>query len=357
MAENAYLILANGKVFCGKRFGASGDVTGELVFSTGMVGYVEALTDPSYFGQIVCQTFPSIGNYGVMAEDQQNQCSYLKAYVVREWCQDPSNFRCEGDLDTFLKEKNVVGLYGIDTRALTKIIRDEGIMNARIASSPKACEKILAEIRDYRITDAVESVTVKEPTIYKAELGRKNVAVLDLGTTYAIPTALNLRDCDVTVYPASTSFETILGANPDGIVLSEGPGDPRDNGAVLETVKTLMASGIPVLGIGLGYELLSLALGAEVEKLTYGHHGANIPAKYVAEGRILITSQNHCYAVKADTLPKNAQVTFINANDGSCEGFGLTDKPVSGVSFRPDTTTAPLNAGFIYDTFVSSMAK
>jgi len=357
MAKNAYLILANGTVFAGKSFGADGEVIGELVFSTGMTGYVETLTDPSYFGQIVVQTFPSIGNYGVMSADCENKCSHLKAYVVREWCQDPSNFRCEGDLDTFLKEKNVVGLYGIDTRALTKIIRDEGIMNAKIAYSAEACEKVLEEIRAYRITGAVEAVSVKEKTEYKAEFTRKSVAFLDLGTTYSVVNAFVSRDCDVTVYPASTSAEEILNTNPDGIVISEGPGQACENTAIITEVKKLMDSGVPMLGIGLGMQLIALASGADVEKLTYGHHGANQPVRYPAEDRVIVSAQNHNYVVKADTLPAGTAVTFTNANDGSCEGFCFTAKPISSVSFRPDMLTAPLNTGFVYDQFISSMAK
>ena len=220
MAKNAYLILANGKVFAGKSFGADGEVFGELVFSTAMTGYVEALTDPSYFGQIVVSTFPAIGNYGYMTEDCENQCSYLKAYVVREWCQDPSNFRCEGDLDTFLKQKNVVGLYGIDTRALTKIIRDEGIMNAKIAYSPEACEAVLEEIRAYRIEDAVKTVSTKEVTSYTTPFAKKTVAMIDFGSVASTAASLVSRDVNVTVYPADTSAETILASKPNGILKS-----------------------------------------------------------------------------------------------------------------------------------------
>ena len=357
MAKNAYLILANGKVFSGKFFGAEAEVCGELVFSTAMTGYVEALTDPSYFGQIVVSTFPSIGNYGVMSEDCENQCSYLKAYVVREWCQDPSNFRCEGDLDTFLKQKNVVGLYGIDTRALTKIIRDEGIMNAKIAFSADACDKVLEEIRAYRISDAVKAVSAKETVSFTTPIAKKTVAMLDLGTTVSVPKALADRDVNVTVYPADTAADTILAAKPDGIVISEGPGAPTDNEAIIAEVKKLLDAGIPMLGLGLGHQLIALAAGCEVEKMNFGHHGANQPVRYLAENRVIVSSQNHNYAVKADSLPAGVHATFVNANDASIEGIAFDAKPVSGVQFRPDAKTAPLNTGFIYDQFIATVTK
>jgi len=357
MAKNAYLILANGKVFAGKSFGADGEVFGELVFSTAMTGYVEALTDPSYFGQIVVSTFPAIGNYGYMTEDCENQCSYLKAYVVREWCQDPSNFRCEGDLDTFLKQKNVVGLYGIDTRALTKIIRDEGIMNAKIAYSPEACEAVLEEIRAYRIEDAVKTVSAKAVTSYTTPFAKKTVAMIDFGSVASTAASLVSRDVNVTVYPADTSAETILASNPNGILLSEGPGAPGENTAVIEEVKKMLDADIPMLGIGLGCQFIALASGGAVEQLPFGHHGANQPVRYLAEDRVIVSYQNHNYVVKSDALPADAKVTFANANDGSVEGFALNGKAVCGVMFRPDSETAPLNTGFVYDQFISSMTK
>ncbi len=357
MAKNVYLILANGKVFAGKSFGACAEVVGELVFSTSMTGYVEALTDPSYFGQILVQTFPCGGNYGFMSADCESECSHLRAYVVREWCQDPSNFRCEGDLDTFLQSKNIVGLYGIDTRALTKIIRDEGVMNAKIAFSDDACDKVLKEIADFSITDAVATVSPKTTTQYKSENARKNVALLDLGTCSSTINALTSRGCNVTVYPHSTSPADILASNPDGILISEGPGNPYENKALIETVKALCDSGTPILGIGLGHELIAISAGGKCEKLHYGHRGSNQPVSYLSENRVIVTAQNHNYAVCTDSLPENVSVTFKNVNDNSCEGIKFTDKPIVGVSFRPSTVTAPLSTGFVFDSFVVTMTK
>ncbi len=357
MAKNAYLILANGKVFAGKNFGACAEALGELVFSTGMTGYVEALTDPSYFGQILVQTFPCAGNYGFMSADCESECSHLRAYVVREWCQDPSNFRCEGDLDTFLKSKNIVGLYGIDTRALTKIIRDEGVMNAKIAFSDDDLDKVLKEISDYRIQNAVASVSTKEIKQYKTENARKRVALLDLGTCASTIRSLQSRGCDVTVYPYNTPASEILSNNPDGILISEGPGDPTENKDIINTVKALCESGTPILGIGLGHELIALSAGGKCEKLRYGHRGSNQPVAFIEENRVIVTAQNHNYAVCADSLPKDIKVTFKNVNDQTCEGIKFETKPIFGVSFRPDFVTAPLSTGFVYDNFVASMTK
>ncbi len=357
MAKNAYLILANKKVFAGKVFGACAETLGELVFSTGMTGYVEALTDPSYFGQILVQTFPCAGNYGFMSADCESECSHLRAYVVREWCQDPSNFRCEGDLDTFLKSKNIVGLYGIDTRELTKIIRDEGVMNAKIAFSDDVSDAVMKEIADYKIENAVESVSAKEIKQYKTENARKSVALLDLGTCVSTIRALNSRGCDVTVYPYNTSASEILSNNPDGILISEGPGDPAENQDILNTVKALCESSTSILGIGLGHELIALSVGGKCEKLHYGHRGSNQPVAFIEENRVIVTAQNHNYAVCADSLPKDVKVTFKNVNDGTCEGIKFETKPIVGVSFRPDCVTAPLSTGFVYDGFVASMTK
>lgn len=297
MSRAAYLILENGTVFEGKAFGAEKETTGELVFTTAMTGYLETLTDPSYYGQVVIQTFPLIGNYGVIPADFESDSPSLKGYIVREWCQVPSNFRCEGDLDTFLKESGIPGIYGIDTRALTRIVREYGVLNCKISYSPDVTKEELGEIKNYVITEAVESTTIKEKEHFDAENGDLNVVLMDFGAKHNIGRELVKRGCNLTVVPAHTTADEIKAMNPDGVMLSNGPGDPSDNTEIIAELKKLCDFGIPTFGICLGHQLLALSQGAKTEKLKYGHRGANQPAKEVETGRVYITSQNHGYAV------------------------------------------------------------
>ena len=292
MSRAAYLILENGTVFEGKAFGAEKETTGELVFTTAMTGYLETLTDPSYYGQVVIQTFPLIGNYGVIPADFESDSPSLKGYIVREWCQVPSNFRCEGDLDTFLKESGIPGIYGIDTRALTRIVREYGVLNCKISYSPDVTKEELDEIKNYVITEAVESTTIKEKEHFDAENGDLNVVLMDFGAKHNIGRELVKRGCNLTVVPAHTTADEIKAMNPDGVMLSNGPGDPSDNTEIIAELKKLCDFGIPTFGICLGHQLLALSQGAKTEKLKYGHRGANQPAKEVETGRVYITSQN-----------------------------------------------------------------
>lgn len=353
MSRKSFLILENGKVFEGKGFGAEKDVVGEIVFTTAMTGYLETLTDPSYYGQVVVQTFPLIGNYGVIPSDFESSRPALKAYIVRNRCQEPSNFRCEGILDTFLKNTGVPGIYDIDTRALTRIVREYGVMNCKITSTLDNLDKDLEEIKKYKVVDAVESVTPKEVASFTAENPKYSVALWDFGAKSNIQRSLLKRGCNVTVFPASATAEEIAAINPDGIMLSNGPGDPQENQEIIKQLRLLCEKKIPTFGICLGHQLLALSQGATTDKLKYGHRGANQPATDVETGRVYITSQNHGYAVVSKSLPANAKESFVNANDGTCEGVTYTNMPAFSVQFHPEACGGPLDTEFLFDRFIS----
>lgn len=355
MRGRAYLVLEDGSVFDGYGFGAEGEVIGEAVFTTGMTGYLETLTDKSYYGQIITQTFPLIGNYGVIPEDFESDCAAAKGYIVRQWCQEPSNFRSRGDLDTFLRESGVVGLCGIDTRRLTKLIRESGVMNGMITRSPSLAD--VDAIRGYRITGALAAVSVKEAYTERGG-GKYSVALMDYGLKDNIKRELLRRGCDVTVFPHNAPVSAVLARRPDGVMLSNGPGDPRDadNTGVIEQLRALCASGTPIFGICLGHQLLALAHGFGVEKLKYGHRGANQPAKDKISGRTYITSQNHGYAVvSADIDARTAREWFVNVNDGTCEGIVYENKPVFSVQFHPEAAAGPRDTSFLFDRFMDMM--
>ena len=348
--KKGYLILQDGQVFEGVRFGAENDTVGELVFTTGMCGYVETLTDPSYAGQIVMQTYPLIGNYGIIREDFEGACC-VKGYVVREYCDTPSNFRTDCDLDTYLKEQGVPGLCGVDTRELTRIIREHGVMNAAI------CDEIPADltpIKTYAITGVVEAVSCKEPDRYQAEgEERFRVSLLDYGAKRNIVRELQKRGCTVTVLPATTSAEEILAADPDGVMLSNGPGDPAENTYQIEQIRKLLGK-VPMFGICLGHQLTALAAGGSTYKLKYGHRGVNQPVRDLNGVRTYITSQNHGYAVDGDTV-KLGKVRFVNANDGTCEGIDYPELKAFTVQFHPEACTGPKDTSFLFDRFVELM--
>lgn len=343
-----YLILEDGTVFEGKAFGADVPAVGELVFTTGMCGYIETLTDESYFGQIVLQTFPLIGNYGIIEEDFEGECS-VKAYAVREVCEEPSNFRCQKTLDTFLKKKGIPGICGIDTRAVTKRIREKGVMNAAVADEIPAD---LEFIKSYKIVNAVENVTCRQSTVYN-ESGKYHAALIDYGAKRNIIRELVKRGCKVTVVPALTAAEDILKLNPDGVMLSNGPGDPAENTCQINEIKKL-AGNVPIFGICLGHQLLSLALGAKTEKLKYGHRGVNQPVKEVNGARTYITSQNHGYAVVSGSV-KKGEISFINANDGTCEGINYPNIKAFSVQFHPEACSGPRDTAFLFDRFIKLM--
>ncbi len=398
MNSKACLVLANGLVFNGNSIGASGVVIGEAVFTTGMTGYLETLTDPSYYGQIVTQTFPLIGNYGVIPEDFESEKSHVRGYIVRNLCEEPSNFRCKGNLNNFLVQSNVIGLCGIDTRKLTKVLREAGVMNGMIISgssaealecfnaleNPLEKEKLLEKIKAYKIEKAVEAVTLNADKIeqsadvvfktsaeYRAvpvtkdglkvndpELAMKNgkgkkVVLWDFGAKANIRRELLKRGVDVETVACDTKAEDILKRNPDGIMLSNGPGDPADNVEIIENIKKISESGIPVFGICLGHQMLALARGAKTSKLKYGHRGGNQPVKQLSTGRVYISSQNHGYAVNNESLPKGAFLSFVNTNDGTCEGITYTDIPAFSVQFHPEASGGPLDTNFLFDDFIN----
>lgn len=356
-SKKAYLILADGTVFEGKSFGASGSVIGEIVFTTAMVGYQETLTDPSYCGQIVTQTFPLIGNYGVNDEDFESDGSVVSGYIVREWCEEPSNFRCGGSIDEFLKKHNIIGLYDIDTRRLTRIIRESGVMNGMITDNADFDkEKALEEIRSYTVGSVVPKVSVKEPQEFKAENGKFRVALIDYGYKHNIRRELLKRGCDVTVFPHNVTADEIRKFAPDGIMLSNGPGDPTDNKTSIETLKELIGDAIPTFGICLGHQLLALANGARTMKLKYGHRGGNQPVTDLELDRTFITSQNHGYAVIGDTVPvSSGKVSHINANDKTCEGVRYTNAPAFTVQFHPEACGGPKDTAYLFDEFIELM--
>jgi len=347
--KKGYLVLEDGTVFEGERFGAETESTGELVFTTGMCGYIETLTDPSYYGQIVMQTFPLIGNYGIIEDDFEGGC-FVKGYVVREWCDTPSNFRAEENLDTFLKKQGVPGLCGVDTREITKLIRDHGVMNAKLCGS---VPETSAEIRAYAVRNAVAGVTAKEETIFPAKDEKFRVTLIDYGAKRNIIRELVKRGCTVTAMPADTSAEEILAQKPDGVMLSNGPGDPAQNvGPIAELSKLL--GRVPIFGICLGHQLLALAAGGKTVKLKYGHRGVNQPVTEVSGTRTYITSQNHGYAVVSESL-KNGRVSFVNANDGTCEGIDYPNERAFTVQFHPEASSGPHDTAFLFNRFLEMM--
>lgn len=345
-----YLVLQDGQAFQGYRFGADRDTVGELVFTTGMCGYIETLTDPSYAGQIVLQTYPLMGNYGIIREDFEGNCC-VKGYVVREWCEAPSNFRCDCDLDTYLKEQGVPGLWGVDTRELTRIIREHGVMNACI------CDEIPADltpVKTYAVTGVVEAVTCAAASVQPAEGQEKfHVSLIDYGAKRNIVRELQKRGCAVTVMPATSSAEEILAAKPDGVMLSNGPGDPAENVYQIEQIRKLLGK-VPMFGICLGHQLTALAVGGSTYKLKYGHRGVNQPVRDLAGSRTYITSQNHGYAVDSDSV-KTGKIRFANANDGTCEGIDYPGLKAFTVQFHPEACTGPKDTGFLFDRFVEMM--
>ncbi len=348
--KKVYLVTEDGHSFEGYSFGAEKELCGELVFNTAMVGYIEALTDPAYYGQILVETFPMIGNYGIISEDFEGKCG-VKALVVREWCDTPSNFRCEYDLDKFLKDNGVAGIYGVDTREITKYLRENGTMNAKICFS---VPETLDDVKNYKITDAVSAVTCDAPTTYKADGEAKyNVTVVDYGVKMSFVAELCKRGCNVKVVPASTKADAILADKPDGVMLSGGPGDPADCSEYVAEISKLMGK-VAMFGIGLGHQIMALACGAETAKLKYGHRGGNQPSHKVGTNRTYITSQNNGYTVVADKLQKGI-VSYVNANDGTCEGIDYPELKAFSVQFYPEAIAGLHSTSFLYDRFIEMM--
>ena len=353
----AYLILEDGTVFEGTSIGSSREVISEIVFNTSMTGYLEVLTDPSYAGQAVVMTYPLIGNYGICREDMESRQAWPDGYIVRELSRIPSNFRSGDTIDHFLKEQDIPGISGIDTRALTKILREKGTMNGMITTNGDYdLEEVKEKIRQYTVKGVVLKTSVKKPYVLPGD--GKKVALLDCGAKDNIARNLNKRGCEVTVYPADTPAAEILKTNPDGIMLSNGPGDPAENVGIIEEVRKLYESSVPIFAICLGHQLMALATGAKTYKLKYGHRGGNHPVKDLETGRVYITSQNHGYAVNEESLdPSVAVPAFENVNDKTNEGLKYVGKNIFTVQYHPEACPGPLDSGYLFDRFMRMMEE
>ncbi|PJA52273.1 MAG: carbamoyl phosphate synthase small subunit [Candidatus Marinimicrobia bacterium CG_4_9_14_3_um_filter_48_9] len=361
MIKPALLVLSNGKFFRGTVFGSAGETIGEVCFNTSMTGYQEILTDPSYCGQIVTMTYPHIGNYGVNPEDMESDRIQVAGFVVREGSETPSNFRATQSLPEFLREREIVGIQGIDTRALTRLIRDEGAMNGIISAIDLDPESLLKKVRQAPSMtgqDLARVVTRQSSEIWKAnhDAASFKVVAVDFGIKYNILRQLADHGCETTIVPAQTSAQDILALNPDGIFLSNGPGDPAAVSYAIETVRHLLGKK-PVFGICLGHQILALARGAKTYKLKFGHRGGNHPVKHLATGKIEITSQNHGFAVDVDSLPNTIEPTHWNLNDQTLEGFRCTDLPAFSVQYHPEASPGPHDARYLFQDFTHLMEQ
>ena len=388
----AFLVLEDGTVFEGTHIGADKEVISEIVFNTSMAGYLEVLTDPSYAGQAVCMTYPLIGNYGICKEDMESLKPWPDGFIVRELSRIPSNFRCDMTIQQFLEENNVPGIAGIDTRALTKILREKGTMNGMITTNENFdLDEVIPKLKKYTTGKVVEKVSCEEKYTVAARTLEENgplsgsasfdkeayarsereqkpslvqesngaglkVALMDFGAKKNIADSLAARGCEVTVYPALTTAEEIIADCPDGIMLSNGPGDPKECTSIIEEIKKLYATDIPIFAICLGHQLMALANGADTYKMKYGHRGGNHPVKDLATGRVYISSQNHGYVVDTDNLdPAVAVPAFVNVNDGTNEGLSYTGKNIFTVQFHPEACPGPQDSGYLFDRFINMM--
>ncbi|MCR1841849.1 carbamoyl phosphate synthase small subunit [Murimonas intestini] len=351
----AFLILEDGTVFTGTSIGSQKEIISEIVFNTSMTGYLEVLTDPSYAGQAVVMTYPLIGNYGICHEDMESAKPWPDGYIVRELSRMPSNFRSEDTIQNFLTKHDIPGIAGIDTRALTKILREKGTMNGMITTNENYnLDEILPKLKAYTTGNVVEKVTCKEK--YVLEGDGPAVALLDLGAKKNIAGSLNKRGCRVTVYPAFTPAEEIIASHPDGIMLSNGPGDPKECTAIIEEIRKLYNTDIPIFAICLGHQLMALANGADTHKMKYGHRGGNHPVKDLETNRVYISSQNHGYVVDTDKLDASVAVpAFVNVNDSTNEGLAYTGKNVFTVQFHPEASPGPQDSGYLFDRFMKMM--
>mgnify|MGYP002857819490 CR=1 FL=1 len=397
----SFLILEDGTVFEGRHIGADKDVVSEIVFNTSMAGYTEVFTDPSYAGQSVCMTYPLIGNYGVCLDDMESDRIWVDAVIVRELSHIPSNFRCDMSIQEFLEKYEIPGIEGIDTRKLVRILREKGTMNGFITTNENIkFEDIKDRLSAYTTGDVVSKVSCKEkkflkgvediaengavsgsasfdkeayeasikgdvskrekrPSIVK-ELNGKGlkIALLDFGAKKNIAASLSARGCDVTIYPSDTTAEEILKDAPDGIMLSNGPGDPKECTQIIKEIKKLYDSDLPIFAICLGHQLMALATGADTFKMKYGHRGGNHPVKDLSNNRVYISSQNHGYVVDMDKLDPNvAKPAFINVNDGTNEGLSYVGKNIFTVQFHPEACPGPQDSSYLFDRFISMIRE
>ncbi len=345
----AYLTLEDGTIFKGEPFGAQRDIMGEVVFNTGMTGYQEVLTDPSYCGQIVTMTYPLIGNYGMDEAVSESAGPQVRAFVVREVCSEPSNWNNKGSLNEYMEKHGIVGLCGIDTRELTRTIRERGTMHGIITINPPSAAQI-EEMKVYETKKPVEQVSTDKEYVYSEE-GSRSIAVLDFGLKRNILRSLKSRDCAITVFPALTKPEEILAGGFDGLMLTNGPGDPKENVQIIENIGAL-AGELPIFGICLGHQLLALAMGADTEKLKYGHRGSNHPVKDMQRNRVYITSQNHGYTIKKRSLPDCAVISHKSWNDQTIEGVKYVGYPMFTVQFHPEAAPGPEDTAYLFDEFM-----
>ena len=353
--KKAFLILEDGTVFEGKSIGVDKEIISEIVFNTSMTGYLEVLTDPSYAGQAVTMTYPLIGNYGICYKDMESKKGWPDGFIVRELARVPSNFRSEDTVQHFLEKNDIPGISGIDTRALTKILREKGTMNGMITTNENYnVDEIVPKLKEYRVGDVVTVTTCSEKEVLPGD-GPK-VALMDFGAKNNIARSLNNRGCEVTIYPAHTSAEEIIESHPDGIMLSNGPGDPETNVSIIKEIKKLSETDIPIFAICLGHQLMALAHGAKTYKLKYGHRGGNHPVKDLSNNRVYISSQNHGYAVDASTVDADvAKEAFVNVNDGTNEGLAYIGKNIFTVQFHPEACPGPQDSGYLFDRFIDMM--
>lgn len=350
-------MLEDGSVYAGTAHGDFKETACEIVFNTSMTGYVEILTDPSYAGQGVVMTYPMIGNYGVCRADFESEKLQPSAFIVHELCDTPSNFRCDGTIDDLLREYHIPCLSGIDTRAVVKKLRESGTMRGVLTADIADKERLMSAIKAFKQDKLVESVTLREKTVLGENNGGAKIALMDFGTKCNIAQSLVKRGCVVTQYPAWTTAEEIIKAAPDGIMLSNGPGDPADCVGMIWEIKKLYDYGIPTFAICLGHQLMALANGGETERMKYGHRGANHPVKFLHEDRTYLSSQNHGYMVNGKGLPRNAEINCINVNDKTVEGIVYHGKPVFTVQFHPEANSGPRDTSFLFDKFIKMAAE
>ena len=353
------LLLSDGTIFEGEAKGYLENSVGEVVFNTSMTGVQEMITDPSYYGQIITTTFPVIGGPGINDEDFSSEYCVIRGLIAKEICDFPNNFRCKKTLEEYLVENKIVALTGIDTRALTKILRDKGTMNGEIIVGEYNDEFIkneLNKINNYKIENPISYVTVKSNKNINYDNSKYNVLLWDLGHKNDVITSLKNSDCNVTVVPCDVTFEEIKRINPDGILISNGPGNPKDNADIINTLKEVIELNIPMLGIGLGHQLIALAMGFDTKKMKYGHRGGSIPVKCLENGRTYITGQNHGYEVDMDSVSDNtAKITHVNINDNSVEGIKYNAYPIISVQFHPYMFENKKDKTLSFNEFVDMM--
>lgn len=351
------MMLEDGSVYAGTAHGDFKETACEIVFNTSMTGYVEILTDPSYAGQGIVMTYPMIGNYGVSRADFESEKLQPSAFIVHELCDTHSNFRCDGKIEDLLCEYHIPCLSGIDTRAVVKKLRESGTMRGVLTADISDKERLMQIIKGFRQDKLVESVTLKGKNVLGAKNSGAKIALMDFGTKRNIANSLVARGCIVTQYPAWTAAEEIIKASPDGIMLSNGPGDPADCVGIIQEIKKLYDYGIPTFAICLGHQLMALANGGETERMKYGHRGANHPVKFLHGDRTYLSSQNHGYMVNGKGLPQNAEINCINVNDKTVEGIVYHGKPVFTVQFHPEANSGPRDTSFLFDKFIKMAAE